>query len=61
MELPQYTSHKKAKSDDEGEIGVPGKELEYKKKETNISQLIPDLFSCPAHLFGFLSPKKVIE
>ena len=32
-----------------------------KKKKRMISNLIPDLLSCPTHLHGILAPKKVVE
>ena len=33
------------------------KKLKQKKKKKIISQLIPDLFSCPTHLYQTLAPK----
>ena len=40
---------KKAKTEDEGEMILPAKESEQKKKRRMISKLVPNLVSCPTN------------
>ena len=51
---------KKAKAEDEGETILPEKESEQKKKKKMISNLIPNLLSCPTHLHLIIAPKKIV-
>ena len=49
----------KSKSDDGGELSIPGKELDCKNMKRKVSNLIPYLLSCPTH--HILATKKLAE
>ena len=60
MKYHKIYHNKKAKNEDERETMLLEK-VGTQKEEKMIYKLIQDLLSCPTHLCGIITPKKVVE